>query len=103
MCEGITAELQGIDLGDKRLNKRSQCIIETLAADPQASINSACDGWNDTIAAYRFFDNEAVEPNQILQPHIDATKQRMREHPVVLIIQDTTEFDFTSHPPEDAR
>ncbi len=102
MCEGITAELEGIDLGDKRLNDRSERIIETLAADPQASVNAACDGWNDTIAAYRFFDNKAVEPDQILQPHIDATKRRMSEHPVVLIVQDTTELDFSSHPPDDA-
>ena len=102
MCEGIAAELEGIDLGDKRLNRRSERIIEALAADPQASVNSACDGWSDTMAAYRFFDNQAVEPNQILQPHIDATKRRMSEHPVVLILQDTTELDFSAHPPVDA-
>jgi len=102
MCDGIAAELEGIDLGDERLNKRSQRIIEALAADPQASVNAACDGWSDTIAAYRFFDNEAVRPEQILQPHLDATKQRMKEHPVVLILQDTTELDFTAHPPADA-
>ncbi len=102
MCEGIAAELEGIDLGDKRLNRRSERIIEALAADPQASVNSACDGWSDTMAAYRFFDNQAVEPNQILQPHIDASKRRMSEHPVVLILQDTTELDFSAHPPIDA-
>ena len=102
MCEGIAAELEGIDLGDKRLNERSERIIEALAADPQASVNAACDGWGDTMAAYRFFDNQAVEPNQILQPHIDATKGRMTEHPVVFILQDTTELDFSAHPPIDA-
>jgi len=102
MCEGIAAELEGIDLGDERLNKRSEHILEALAADPQASVNAACDGWSDTVAAYRFFNNEAVQPEQILQPHLDATKQRMREHPVVLILQDTTELDFTAHPPSDA-
>jgi hypothetical protein len=102
MCEGIAAELEGIDLGDKRLNKRSEHLIEALAADPQASVNSACDGWSDTMAAYRFFDNQAVEPKQILQPHIDATTGRMTEHAVVLILQDTTELDFSAHPPVDA-
>ena len=45
MCEGIAAELEGIDLGDKRLNKRSQKLIEALAANSETSINSACDGW----------------------------------------------------------
>jgi hypothetical protein len=102
MCDGITAELQGIDLGDQRLNKRSTRIIEALAANPEASINAACGGWSETIAAYRFFDNPAVEPNGILQPHLDATKARMNQHPVVLIVQDTTELDFTLHPPVDA-
>lgn len=102
MCEGIAAELAGIDLGDKRLNRRSERIIEALAADPQASVNAACDGWSDTLAAYRFFDNKGVEPNQILQPHIDAAKRRMNEHPVVLILQDTTELDFSAHPADDA-
>lgn len=103
MCEGIATELDGICLGDERLNKRSVVVIEALAADPQASINGACEGWSDTLAAYRFFDNDAVTAEQILQPHREATLRRMREHPVVLIPQDTTELDYTRHPPRDAR
>ena len=103
MCEGIADELQGIDLGDIRLNKRSKQVIEALAANPEASINASCEGWNETIAAYRFFDNDAVTPEQILQPHLEATQRRMREHPVVLLVQDTTELDYTQHPPLDAR
>jgi len=102
MCEGIASELRGIDLGDKRLNRRSERIIEALACESQASVNAACDGWADTLAAYRFFDNPAVKPAGILQPHIDATKRRMGEHPVVLIVQDTTELDLSNHPPGDA-
>ncbi|MFM9961334.1 MAG: transposase DNA-binding-containing protein [Planctomycetaceae bacterium] len=52
MCEGIVDELQGIDLGDKRLNLRSQRVIEALAANPEASVNAACEGWSGTLAAY---------------------------------------------------
>lgn len=103
MSEGIGDELNGIHLGDKRLNKRSKHILEALADDPQASINAASDGWGDTLAAYRFFDNPAVTPAEILRPHRVATVERMREHPVVLLVQDTTELDFTKHPPKDAR
>ena len=102
MCEGIAAELTGIDLGDVRLNRRSQALIEALAADPAASINAACGGWGDTMAAYRFFDNDSVTPEQILEPHREATRQRIAEHPVVLVVQDTTELDFTDHPQKDA-
>ena len=103
MCEGIADELNGIDLGDKRLNKRSKHLVEALAANPEASINAASDGWGDTAAAYRFFDNPAVTPEAILRPHREATIRRMREHPVVLLVQDTTELDYTAHPPKDAR
>ena len=103
MCEGIADELQGIDLGDKRLNRRSVKVIEALAANPEASINGACEGWGDTLAAYRFFDNESVTPEEILEPHRQATLRRIGVLPVVLIVQDTTELDFTDHPPKDAR
>jgi hypothetical protein len=102
MCEGIAAELEGIDLGDKRLNKRSVTVLEALAANPEASINASIESWGDTLASYRLFDNPEVCPEEILRPHRNATERRMREHSVVLIVQDTTELDFTSHPPKDA-
>jgi hypothetical protein len=100
--EGIGAELDSIDLGDERLNRRSRKILNALSANPQVSINAACSGWSETLAAYRFFDNPSVEPEKILAPHRQATQQRIQAQPVVLVIQDTTEFDFTSHPPHDA-
>ena len=103
MCEGITAELDGIDLGDERLNKRSKKVLGALASRPQLSINASVDGWSDTMAAYRFFDNEKVAPAAILAPHIAATKRRVGEQPVVLVVQDTTELDFSAHPPTDVQ
>ncbi len=65
MCEGIVEELREIDLGDKRLNRRSELVMEALAANPEASINAACDGWGDTLAAYRLFNNSAVTPDKL--------------------------------------
>lgn len=103
MCEGIAAELEGVDLGDKRLSRRSKRVLETLAANPEASINAACEGWAETQAAYRCFDNPAVAPEKILQPHRAATVRRMCQEQVALVIQDTTELDFTRHPPLDAQ
>jgi hypothetical protein len=103
MSEGIGMELAGIDLGDKRLNQRSIRVLETLYANPEASINAACDGWGDTLAAYRLFDNAAVEPEKVLASHIQKTRERVKEHPIVLVVQDTTELDFGRHAPQDAR
>jgi hypothetical protein len=98
----IGDELQGVDLNDKRLNRRAKQLLETLAGDPAAMINSACNGWEETMAAYRFFNNPKVQPEKLLQPHIEATKQRINCQPVVLLVQDTTELDYIKHPPRDA-
>lgn len=103
MCAGIAEELEGIDLGDERLNKRSKKVLEALAANPQASINAACQGWKETLAAYRFCDNAGVSPEALLFPHREATVRRMQEQPTALIVQDTTELDFTAHPPQGVR
>lgn len=102
MCEGIAEELAGIALGDQRLNRRSVSVIEALAANPEASVNGAISGWGDTLAAYRFFGNQSVSPGQILEPHRQATLRRLQEVPVVLLVQDTTELDYTDHPTRDA-
>ena len=103
MPERIETELEGIVLGDARLNRRSKKVLKALASNVEASINGACDGWADTLAAYRFFNNPAVTPEKILEPHRAATERRMKAHPVVLVVQDTTELDYTSHPPCDTK
>lgn len=102
MCHGITMEFEGIDLGDQRLNRRAAVVGEALAADPAASVNAACNGWADTQAAYRLFNNDSVQPERILQAHVEQTQRRIAEHGVVLLVQDTTELDFSNHPTEDA-
>lgn len=103
MCDGIENELEGIDLGDVRLNRRSKHVLKALAAKSEASINMACETWADTMAAYRLFNNPGVLPDKILAPHRQATAARMSQEPVVLVVQDTTELDFTKHPAADVR
>src|SRR5262249_12795194 len=80
------------------LDRRGRLLLERFFANPQASINAACQGWAETHAAYQFFDNDKVQPQRILQPHQQATRRRIGQHPVVLLVQDTTELDYTAHP-----
>ena len=82
------------------MNQRSRQVLEALSADPGASSTGRLRSGGDTLAAYRLFDNQAVTPEAILEPHYQAT--RIGEHPVVLVLQDTTELDFTKHPATDA-
>jgi hypothetical protein len=91
----IQLELHTVKLADERLNQRDRLLLERLADKPTLSIPAACDGWAETQAAYRFFDNDRIEPAQLLQPHHDATLKRIGLHPVVLIPQDPTDLDLT--------
>jgi hypothetical protein len=91
----VIEEVEGADLHDKRLNSRFAVLLDQLGGTPSASIPAACGGYAETMAAYRFFNNEKVDFENVLQPHIEATVRRMAEHPVVILAQDTTEVDLT--------
>lgn len=49
-------------------------------------------------AAYRFFDNDEVDIDGILGAHVAQTLWRMSKVPIVLAIQDTTEFNLSHLP-----
>jgi Transposase DNA-binding/Transposase Tn5 dimerisation domain len=88
-------EMKVADLKDSRLNQRLVQLLSALGNRPTASIPAACGGFNEMKAAYRFFDNEKATFEKILQPHIEATQQRIRAHRVGIFVQDTTEIDLT--------
>ena len=92
----LAAELTLIELGDRRLNRRARRLLEKLGEKPTVSIPAACGGWGETRAAYRLFDHPEVTAERVLAPHIACTEERLRAHPRVLCIQDTTELDYTT-------
>jgi hypothetical protein len=94
MVEGIVSEIR---LGDERLNKRFVTLVETFAERPAASIPEASVSWSASEAAYRFFDNEAVQPGQISLAMAKATAKRCEGLPLVLAVQDTSSLDYTTH------
>ena len=88
-------EMRLTNLGDERLNNRLISLLDTLSNAPQASIPVACEGWTETKAAYRFFDNKKVEAEKILAPHRASTLERIKQQQTVLLIQDTTTLNFS--------
>lgn len=88
-------EMATADLKDKRLNQRLTQVLSDLSERPVASIPAACGGHAETVAAYRFFDNDKVTYEQVLAPHTEATRRRIACQKVVLLVQDTTELDLT--------
>jgi len=91
-------EFARIDLGDTRLDTRFLSVSADLAAHPQAPINQACPDWASTKATYRLFENEKAQPELILSPHQQQTRERMAAYSRVLAIQDTALFNYSAHP-----
>jgi len=93
------AELGQASLGDQRLRRRLLQIARDTYARPQSNIPQRCDGDRaKTKAAYRFFDHEQVSMEAVLQSHYAATAARLAQHPVVLVPQDTTSLNYSTHP-----
>ena len=94
----VHREFGGAKLGDRRLQTRLLELAGAFFARPQANVPQACGSLAAAKAAYRFFDNDKVKMDALLEPHHQATIERMRREPVVLVAQDTTSLCYTTHP-----
>lgn len=95
MTEWIENELATIDIGDKRLNERAKAILRGFHESIGNSIPDSFQTLKEVQACYRFFDNDMVHPSSILEPHINATLERIKAYKTVLLINDTTSLDYT--------
>ena len=79
---------------DARHAKRLAVLLTRLGAQPIRSIPSACHGWTETVAAYRFLDNPHVGFEEILSGHKQATLERIHAQEVALLVQDTSFLNY---------
>jgi hypothetical protein len=92
----LSAEFDGADLGDERLDQRLGLLADCVAERPGESFPKVLDD-AELEAAYRFFRNERVTPEGILAPHFRQTARRAAAAPQVLVVHDTTQFEFGGH------
>lgn len=92
------AEFGRVDLGDRRLNRRTVELARDFSARPQAQIPQACQTRARTKAAYRFFRHPNTNMDDLLEGHRKSSYQRIAEHKVVLCPQDTTSLNYSAHP-----
>ena len=83
------------DLGDARRTRRLVHTAARVAQSPSASLPRAHEGLADVTGAYRFLNNDAINPQDILGGHRKLTDQAAATHDVILCVQDTTTLDFT--------
>jgi len=86
------------EFGDKRLSKRLALILCQLSSDPTAKISAACKDPHQTKAIYRFLGNDDVTVEAITKATRDITIGNIQEAKpdVVLLIQDTTELNYSN-------
>src|ERR1051325_6930809 len=86
-----------VDLGDRRRTRRLVQSAARIAQHPEKSFPQIFD-WNDLRGFYRLCDCPAATTAAVQQPHWQRTRQAMAEQPLVLILHDTSELDFSRHP-----
>jgi hypothetical protein len=97
MTSWIREELGEVHFGDQRLDERLLKIGEKLLEKPSLSLNQGQGDWAASKAAYRFFENDKVEIEPILQVHVSRTCERIEEYGrTILAIQDTTTLDYSA-------
>src|SRR5690349_12959693 len=83
---------------DPRLKQRLYQIAKDFAGCSQGPIPERCGTKARTMGAYRFFQNPKVSMDVLLTAHTEATIDRIRQHRIVLVPQDTTSLNYSTHP-----
>ena len=92
----IQSQFRNVRLGDQRRNQRLLTTAMNMIDAPEQSISKQSKGWSDAKAAYRLFDHPNVTFEAVAQQHWQQTRQTGPGR--YLLISDTTELDYTSHP-----
>jgi hypothetical protein len=99
-ADWVEEEFGTVQFFDERLKKRLFRLAADFFAQPGELVPQACNGSLAKIrAAYRFFNNRNVDMQTVLKSHIESSIERLKSHPVILAVQDTSTLRYTAHPP----
>jgi len=97
MGNWVESELVAQDMGDVRLNKRMVKLTENLCRDPSLSIPCANTSWAETLAAYRFFDNDKVTFASIMSGHKASTLSRIQTVYILVLYHPSNQKSIGDH------
>lgn len=90
----VADELSRSELGDRRLDRRLRLVAEAISAKPKASLPGAARTDAELTGMYRLLNNDDVDPQDVLSGHYLATGERAAATAEVLVLHDTTTFQF---------
>src|SRR5690348_16305081 len=85
----LADEFADVQLGHEKRNERLRTIAEALCAAPDESFPKQARNAAELQAAYRFFNNDAVESDAILDAHARQTCDRVLQAGLALVVHDT--------------
>jgi hypothetical protein len=94
----IDKEMKSLRVSDDRIFQRLVTTMDKLAENPACSIPQALVEAKDIKAAYRMINNDCLVADEIIEAHKKQTIERIKSEDTILILQDTTVVDFSSHP-----
>jgi hypothetical protein len=90
-------EFRDADLHDVRRTRRLVRVASALAEHPSGLLPRVLNDWADLKAAYRLVGGEDVTYEKVIAPHWRHTRRACENPGDYLLVEDTTELDFTSH------
>jgi hypothetical protein len=83
-------------LGNQQRTRRLVYSAARIARHPEKAFPQVFN-WNELRGFYRLGNQKQATVTTLQLPHWQHTRHAMRQHPLVLILHDTTELDFGSH------
>jgi hypothetical protein len=97
--EWARQEFGTVELGDTRLRDRLIQIAEDRWKRPDASYLEAAGGERGAVKGYYYFidsPRDTLNPEAMLATHRERTIERIMAHETVLVVQDTTDLNFST-------
>ena len=94
--EWVEQEMDGLSLGDKRLDKRTKRVLSDITRNPDRPFTQQFETSKELKACYRLLDSDLATPEAILTPHRHNIIERARAHQVVVVASDSSSVNYTS-------
>jgi hypothetical protein len=89
-------EMAGVEVWDQRCRGSLERICEQVLARPEESFSAVC-GPGLRQAGGRIFGAEQMSVEKMLAGHVEQTAQRCQAQGEVIVAQDTTDVNYTTH------
>lgn len=95
--EWAAQQWAAVKLGDARLTQRAVEMGAKMAAHPEASLPNQMESPRALKAAYGMLNHPGVSLEKLTAPHRQHTLAAAGHFAVVLMVEDTTELDYSAH------